>query len=200
MVHRTLLQLKRARIVIPQLSPTLTQVRIHKWLKDPASEIECYEPLFVLQCSPDLLSEAYRKYKTHEPLMLIEAQDEGKLQISPEILESSKRGEWFPVGHFLGTINDDDDDDDDDDNNDAEISGEDTEWLWQAYSYEEEAETDENATDGASSDQKKVDKTAYYAPLGVIELKGLLRYRGLDVGGTTREELIERLVESDNAT
>lgn len=193
MVHRTLLQLKRARIVIPQLTPTLTKARIYKWLKDPArtsspTTIQCYEPLFVLQCSPDLLSEAYRKHKTHEPLMLIEAHDEGDLHISPEVLESSKNGDWFPVGHLLGSIHDDDDEDDDDDSEDAE-------WLWQAYSFEEEEENQATDDDTVVT---TVDNTAYYAPLGVIELKGLLRNRGLDVSGTTREELISRLVESDN--
>lgn len=187
MVRRTLHQLKRAKIVIPQLSPTLSKARIYKWLKDPSSivaktsYIECYEPLFVLQCSPDLLSSGYQKHQNHKPLMLIEAHDEGMLQISEEVLQSSASGKWFPVGHFLGTIDDDDDDDDA------------AEWLWQAYSYEED---DDMRMETMKS--PRLDNTAYYAPLGVIELKGLLRNRGLDISGSTREVLVERLLESDN--
>lgn len=186
MVHRSFLQLKRVRIVIPQLSPTLTKAKIHKWLKGPTDKIECYEPLFVLKCSPDLLSPGYRKHENHEPLMLIEAHEDGKLEISPEILKSNG-GEWFPVGHFVGTI----DDGDEDEANEED----DAEWLWQAYSFQDETE---EGTSGTETPTKRIDRMAYYAPLGVIELKGLLRNRGLDVSGTTREELIARLVESDN--
>jgi pyruvate/2-oxoglutarate dehydrogenase complex dihydrolipoamide acyltransferase (E2) component len=130
MIHRTLANFKRARIVIPQLSPTLTKAKIHKWFKNPSYEntIECYEPLFVLECSPDLVTSAYRVHKNHQPLMLIEAHDEGILKIVGDI----KMNEWYPVGKKIGEIDDEDDDDDDS-----------SDWLWQAHSYTE------NSTDDA---------------------------------------------------
>eukprot|EP00980_Cylindrotheca_fusiformis_P026636 scaffold16721_cov84-Cylindrotheca_fusiformis.AAC.1 len=184
MIHRTLVNLKRARVVIPQLSPTFTKARVYKWLKDPKLEnqsIESCEPLFVLECSPDLLSTGYRKDENDRPLMLIEAQEDGVLNIHEDVLQDKEK--WYPVGHVLGEINDDEDDDD------LEV----VDWLWQAYSYSEEEEQSEKDVAAASVRNRKEN----YAVFGVIELKGMLRARGLDVTGNTKEELLARLQEDD---
>lgn len=188
MIHRTLVNLKRARIVIPQLSPTLTKARVSKWFKDPKlrdQSIECYEPLFVLECSPDLVSSGYRVHENHHPLMLIEAHDEGILNIHHDLLfehNEEDADQWYPVGHVLGEIDDEDDED-------TETS----DWLWQAYSYTEETETgdDTNTTTSSASRQSN------YAVLGVVELKGILRARGMDVSGNHKDELLSRLQEHD---
>jgi len=60
------------------------------------------------------------------PLMIVESHDEG--EFSPT--EAICLDEWYDVGETIGTIDDGDDDDD----------GNDDEWLWQAYSYEENQE------------------------------------------------------------
>ena len=136
MIHRTLACLqKKVKIVIPQLSPTLTKARIYKWC-NPISlssnttttgttKIECYDPIFVLECSEDLITPGYRDPNIRYPLMIVEAHDEGTVQIHNHV----QLNEWYPVGYELGEIIDDDDDDDDKTVND---------WLWQAYSYTEE--------------------------------------------------------------
>lgn len=179
--------------MIPQLSPTLTKARIYKWFKDPKVQnqsIESYEPLFVLECSPDLLSTGYRKHENHQPLMLIEAHDEGILHIHDKVLVDEDN--WFPVGHVLGEINDDDEDDDEEELAD---------WLWQAYSYSVEDETGEGDASGDDSANKSRRRQANYEVFGIIELKGMLRARNLDVSGSTKEELLARLLKDDeNAT
>lgn len=125
MIHRTLSCLqKKARIVIPQLSPTLTRARIYKWCKSPSDDtIECYEPIFVLECSEDLVTPGYRDRAIKYPLMIVEAHDEGTLKIH----ENIQLNVWYDVGHSVGEIIDEEDDDD-------TVN----DWLWQAYSYTEE--------------------------------------------------------------
>lgn len=127
MFQRTLIRLRKATITMPQLSPTHTKAKIVQWSVDihqtnPPIQINCYNPLFILQCSPDLITPGFRKYDDHEPLMIVEAHDEGILSINPSI----KMNEWYDVGTVLGTIDDGDDD-----------PADDSEWLWQAYNHVE---------------------------------------------------------------
>lgn len=128
MFHRTFACLRRAQITIPQLSPTHTKAKIVRWCLPTTSldtvEIASYDTLFVLQCSPDLVTEGYRQAEDHEPFMIVEAHDEGKLTIDPGI----SLNEWYEVGTPIGEIDDDDNEDPDDDG----------EWLWQAYSHDED--------------------------------------------------------------
>lgn len=131
MFNRTLVCLRKAQITIPQLSPTHSRAKIVKWLIDTSSttsSVESYDPLFVLQCSPDVVTEAYRKHKEHEPLMIVEAHDEGKVSLKNDI----EMDKWYDAGTVLGEIDDGDDDVD-----------EDGEWLWQAYSHDEDAKENE---------------------------------------------------------
>lgn len=55
--------------------------------------------------------------------MIVEAHDEGKLSLKDGI----EMDKWYDVGTEIGEIDDGDDDFEDD-----------GEWLWQAYSHEEE--------------------------------------------------------------
>ena len=128
MIHRTLTCLRKARITIPQLSPTHTKAKISKWCLpngvDAATttglKVKDYDPLLVLRCSADLIAEGYRESDSHQPYMIVEVQEEGLLKIN-ETVELDK---WYPVGHTIGEIDDGDQDVDYDGN-----------WVWQAYSY-----------------------------------------------------------------
>ena len=129
MFYRTIACLKKAQIKIPQLSPTHTRAKIVRWCIDPTSSagessIECYDPLFVLKCSPDLVSEGYRKFQDHEPFMIVEAHDEGVVTVRKGI----ELDTWYDVGTTIGDIDDGEDGGDDD------VS----DWVWQAYSHDEE--------------------------------------------------------------
>jgi hypothetical protein len=183
----TMICLRKAIVTIPKLSPTHTRAKIIKFClpvvnvttTTPVEEeeeeeeeegggvaVECYDPLFVLECSPDLVTEGYREQtitcdggkEDICPLMIVESHEEGilrllEIEISHDDNDDDnsnnknnnnsklKLNEWYDVGHILGVIDDgDDDDDDDDENND--------EWLWQAYSHSEEKEIMKYSTDG----------------------------------------------------
>jgi pyruvate/2-oxoglutarate dehydrogenase complex dihydrolipoamide acyltransferase (E2) component len=118
--------LKKAQMKVPQLSPTHTRAKILKFCKNEGAEIQCYDPIFILKCSPDLVSEGYRKYEDHEPLMIVEAHDEGVIKLHDNI----QLDEWMNVGDPIGEIDDGEDDGD-----------ESSEWIWQAYSHDEEEES-----------------------------------------------------------
>jgi hypothetical protein len=89
--------------------------------------VECYDPLFVLECSPDLVTPGYRVHENHQPLMIVEAHDVGILRIREDI----ENGKWYQVGQEIGEIDDYEEEDEDD-----------GDWLWQAYSYDIDEETD----------------------------------------------------------
>ena len=128
MFRRTFVCFRNARITIPKLSPTHTKARIVRWcIEDPLNgkELECYDPLFILQCSPDLVTAGYRVHENHQPLMIVEAHDEGILKVEDDI----ELGKWYHVGKGIGSIDDGEDD-----------TGEDSDWLWQAYSHSEAEE------------------------------------------------------------
>jgi hypothetical protein len=91
-------------------------------------QVECYTPVFVLKCSPDLVTEGYRQYDDHEPCMLIESHEEGTFQIHNNHHTNIQLDKWYPVGTEIGVIDDGEENDDTDKDND--------EWLWQAYSHE----------------------------------------------------------------
>ena len=167
--HRTLACFRRrVKITIPQLSPTHTKAKIYKWCipvgstanddngkgqqpsqqpsqqqqqqtQDDVVKVECYDPLFILQCSPDVITEGYRKYDTHEPLFIVEAHDEGMVRLRTD-MQLHDNHTWYDIGDEIGEILDDEqeeeemNDDGDGDTDDKE------QWLWQAYSYEEEEE------------------------------------------------------------
>jgi len=167
------------RVTIPCLSPTHTRAKIVKFLvdtdaaaaaaasgdegRDGGVDVECYTPLMVLQCSPDLVTEGYREHIDHEPQMLIESHEEGRFffhdndsimnngnddknpKTTTTATNKIELDKWYPVGTTIGYIFEEDDGGDDDyidgDGDGDGDDGKDTtiiendEWLWQAYSY-----------------------------------------------------------------
>lgn len=132
--------LRKARVTVPRLSPTHTKAKIVKFCPPSLSDqleghpslpvhLECTDALFVLECSPDLITEGFREQNPDgsdvSPSMIVESHDEGDFALDPKI----RLGEWYDVGEPIGTIDDGDEDD-----------ASEEEWLWQAYSYEENAE------------------------------------------------------------
>mmetsp|Transcript_40525 Transcript_40525/g.41099 ORF Transcript_40525/g.41099 Transcript_40525/m.41099 type:complete len:194 (-) Transcript_40525:178-759(-) len=161
----TMACLRKATVTIPKLSPTHTRAKIMKFCipvglgSDEKKgggppegvgsvevvsgilprAIECYDPLFVLECSPDVVTKGYREQTEdgHDihPVMIIESHEEGNFHLADDDHDHDvknsklKLNEWYDVGHIIGVIDDDDDDDDVENNN---------EWLWQAYSHSDD--------------------------------------------------------------
>ena len=146
---------RKARVTIPKLSPTHTRAKIIRFCptglpppdpsptaKAPSVYLECTDALFVLECSPDLVTEGFREEtedgRDANPLMIVESHDEGDFRFLHGESSGDSEGtppitirldEWYDVGQTIGLIDDGDDDDDDDDDTE--------EWLWQAYSHQE---------------------------------------------------------------
>ena len=121
-MRQTTTLLLRKLITIPSLSPTHTSSRILTRLIPSQTHVIEYQPVLLLQCSPDLIADpADRKSKLHEPRMLLESMEEGVVRWRDDLSEEK----WYDVGVVIGDIIEEDDDDDD---------GEDIEeWTWQAY-------------------------------------------------------------------
>jgi hypothetical protein len=130
MFQRTVMCLRKARITIPQLSPTHTQAKISKWCLPVSTttshEVQEYDALMVLECSADLVTPGYRESENHQPIMIIDVQEEGTLKIDDDI----ELDKWYLVGHPIGEIDDGDDD------------GDHSDWLWQANGHSEEEQKD----------------------------------------------------------
>ncbi len=122
-MFRTATLLRNVRVTIPQLSPSHTQARIVQWLRADGDAVECYDPIFILECSPDLITPGYRIAEDHKPLMIVETHEEGLLKIT-----ESSCDVWRNVGQTIGDIDDGD--------VDATDTGVISEWIWQAYSHE----------------------------------------------------------------
>jgi len=110
------------RLKVPQLSPTHTRVKIIRWLSPDGSSVVSYDPVLLVECSPDLVTEAFRDYKSQTIVMMVDTQDEGDLRIHRNFGGNSTN-EWLDVGTELGIIDDGE-----------PIDGD---WLWQAYKDEE---------------------------------------------------------------
>ena len=132
-MRATIINLSK-RITIPKLSPTHTSSKIIKFLTQNKTYVQSYDPIMILQCSSDLIADpADRKYDNEELLMFIETCDEGIVKGLDEGLVGS--GEWLDVGTTIGIIDEEDDGDNDGDRKDQnEIKDE---FLWQAYSHDE---------------------------------------------------------------
>ena len=108
-------------ITIPQLSPTHSRSRIVQWLATEGQYVQPYDLVLKVECSSDMVTEAYRDTLEEQKIMVIDTQEEGILR---NLVPPSQA--WLPVGTRIGVIEDDDDDDDDD----MEL---DDVWTWQAY-------------------------------------------------------------------
>ena len=122
-MFRTASLCRTARVTIPQLSPSHTQARIVQWLRTDGETVECYDPIFILECSPDLITPGYRIEEDHKPLMIVETHEEGILKITER-----RSDVWLSVGQPIGEIDDGEKDDSDKEGT--------AEWIWQAYSHE----------------------------------------------------------------
>lgn len=82
-------------------------------------EVEPYQTVFIVYCSPDFLTPGFRESQNEQRCMIIESQEEGTVsELKSEIL-----GEWVDVGTAIGIIDDGDETDGD--------------WTWQAYTYDD---------------------------------------------------------------
>ena len=116
----------RKIITLPSLSPTHTSARIVRLLVPSGTAVSEYQPVMTLRCSPDLIADpADRKTPGHQPTMLLECMEEGRLRWYDDVASSAPsspdgpdgdgsgaEGKWLKVGDVLGEIVDEDDDDD----------------------------------------------------------------------------------------
>ena len=126
--------LRRARVTIPRLSPTHTEAKILKWCHPSADvaaaaegvQVREYDPIMLLECSADLVTEAHRDSTGRNTVMIVEAMEEGVLKVPDD--GSVELDTWYPVGLEIGEV-------DDGDESGGEFDGD---WLWQAYLVDEE--------------------------------------------------------------
>ena len=121
-MHRTIIKLFSKRVTIPQLSPTHSKAKVKKWIAKSGNHVSEYEPIMILECSPDLVTPGFRESENHKPVMIIDTQEEGIIKINEMILKTCD-GRWLDVGTEIGIIDDGDPVDSD--------------WIWQAYSSDE---------------------------------------------------------------
>ena len=111
MLQRTAILGLSKRIVLPRLSPTLSQARIQQFCVSNGQTVQAYDLVLKVQPSKDMTDDP-----DDVPLqMALETQDEGVVQE----LRTELVGQWVTVGTELGRIDDGDDVDGD--------------WTWQAY-------------------------------------------------------------------
>ena len=171
---------RKALVTIPKLSPTHTKAKILQYSfpttrRIPTSfvaftrAVECYDPMFVLECTPDVVADGYREHdgtgQEVHPIMIVESHEVGIFRFNSSNWHSQQQhptnnntatttttnttavnvddlqlNTWYDVGTVIGSIDDDDNDDDDD-------ADEEEEWLWQAYSHSLE-KNNENEKEG----------------------------------------------------
>jgi pyruvate/2-oxoglutarate dehydrogenase complex dihydrolipoamide acyltransferase (E2) component len=102
------------RITMPQLSPTHTSARILRFDVQNEQEVVAYDPVMIVECSPDLVTEGFRDRPDETVTMMVDTQEEGVVRD----LMNDWQGKWIPVGAELGVIDDDD-----------PVDGD---WTWQA--------------------------------------------------------------------
>jgi hypothetical protein len=111
---RSLPRLFSKRITIPLLSPTHTQARLLKLEVQQGYEVEAYDIVMRLECSPDFISIENRQHELETVHMVIDTQDEGIIR---NLIEADP-DKWLDVGTPVGIIDDGD-----------EVDGD---WIWQA--------------------------------------------------------------------
>jgi pyruvate/2-oxoglutarate dehydrogenase complex dihydrolipoamide acyltransferase (E2) component len=114
------LPLLSKRILMPRLSPTHTAARIIRFEVSNGQEVISYDPVMIVECSPDLVTEAFRDNPDEKIKMMVDTQDEGIVNLNLTNWE----GKFIPVGTQLGVIDDGD-----------PIDGD---WTWQANLHTEE--------------------------------------------------------------
>jgi hypothetical protein len=116
-MFRSIPLLLSKRITIPRLSPSHTKVRFLRYEVNVATgmEVAAYDPIMVVECSPDLVTAGLRESPDETLQMMIDTQEEGVLRNLKAIDET----EWLNVGTEIGIVDDGD-----------PIDGD---WAWQAY-------------------------------------------------------------------
>jgi hypothetical protein len=117
MIARTLAVFAK-HITIPRLSPTHTKSRITEFFVKQGDYIKPYDIVFVVECSPDFITDGFRDFPEQQVSMIVENQEEGVVQE----LQTDLLGKWVYVETPLGIVND----------GDEEIDGD---WTWQAYKH-----------------------------------------------------------------
>jgi hypothetical protein len=117
MIARTLAVYAK-RITIPRLSPTHTKSRITEFFVKQGDYVEPYDTIFVVECSPDFITEGFREFPDQQVSMIVENQEEGVIQE----LRTDLLGKWVDVDTHIGIVDD----------GDGEIDGD---WTWQAYKH-----------------------------------------------------------------
>ena len=114
------------------LSPTHTKVRILRYEVKTGDAVVEYDPVMVVECSPDLVTEGFRERPDEKQRMIVETQEEGNIIWNNSNVDTT---EWISVGTEIGIIDDGDD-----------IDGD---WTWQAYfhSDDDDDDTREDGTD-----------------------------------------------------
>jgi hypothetical protein len=107
------------RVVVPQLSPTHTAVRIVQMCVTPEQSLSANDVFLILECSEDFLSTENRNPHTPHVTMIVETQDEGTVHH----LKDDWTGQWLPVGTQLAILDDEE-----------PVDGD---WMWQAYLHNE---------------------------------------------------------------
>ena len=111
------LSLCSKRITIPRLSPTHTKAKVTEFLVKNGASIEPYDTVFVVDCSPDFITEGFRDEPDQVVSMIIENQEDGTIKD----LDESILGKWLDVDTPIGVVDDGE-----------AIEGD---WTWQAYKY-----------------------------------------------------------------
>lgn len=88
-----------------------------KWLATEGQDVKAYDLVLQVECSADMVTEAFRTTPDECKIMVIDTQDEGILRD----LARPSNSEWFAVGTPIGVIDEDDD---------MDLDGP---WTWQAY-------------------------------------------------------------------
>ena len=114
-MFRTVTRLSKV-ITLPKLSPTHSQSRIVKWLANEGQQVNAYDLILEVECSADMVTEAFRESPQECKVMVIDTQDEGVLR---NLVEPSTK--WMDVGTEIGIV---------DEGDDMDLDGP---WTWQAY-------------------------------------------------------------------
>lgn len=100
---------------MPQLSPTHTKARIIRFDVANGDEVTDYDPVFLVETSPDFVTPGYRDSPDQKVKIIIETQEEGVVKG----LQTNSLGKWLEIHAELGVIDDGD-----------PVDGD---WTWQAY-------------------------------------------------------------------
>eukprot|EP00546_Thalassionema_frauenfeldii_P006317 CAMPEP_0178924864 /NCGR_PEP_ID=MMETSP0786-20121207/17566_1 /TAXON_ID=186022 /ORGANISM="Thalassionema frauenfeldii, Strain CCMP 1798" /LENGTH=110 /DNA_ID=CAMNT_0020599627 /DNA_START=41 /DNA_END=370 /DNA_ORIENTATION=+ len=104
MIFRQTIPYLSKRITLPQLSPTHSKARIVRFEVANGDSVTDYDPFMTIECSADMVTEAFRDFPDQQAVMLIDTQEVGIIKG----VKHSLINQWIPVGTELGSIDDGD--------------------------------------------------------------------------------------------